>query len=317
MAGSTLTFGSNYSDPAVKSAFASLTDSAAASAKAKIKINTADHNTFQQNITSYLQGAPDDLFTWFAGYRMQYFAAQGLAEPIDDVREKIGGNFIDVARTLSTGLDSRHYLVPLYNYPWVVFYSRSLFKKNGYTVPTTWDEYLALCKKMKSDGLIPIAFGDKDGWPALGAFDILNLRINGYNYHVKLMKHEVPWTDQGVYNVFQHWSEMMPYMQSGANGRIWQDAVKTLESKKAGMMFQGTRLLLGHHTHVVRRQTTGDLGAGQPAGTVREQPEPDHGRRDDRRDPHPGGVRAAAEAVHRRAVPRVEQGVIRSGSHLS
>ncbi|MFE9511622.1 ABC transporter substrate-binding protein [Streptomyces sp. NPDC006643] len=240
VAGSTVTFGSNYSDPATKSAFAALTASATASTKVKVKINTVDHNTFQQNITSYLQGTPDDLFTWFAGYRMQHFAAQGLAEPLDDVWEKIGPNFGPAAKQLSTGLDGRQYLVPLYNYPWVVFYSKSLFARNGYTVPTTWDAYLALCKKMKADGLIPIAFGDKDGWPALGTFDILNLRLNGYDYHVKLMKHEIPWTDQGVHTVFQHWAEMMPYVQSGANGRIWQDAAKTLESKKAGMMFQGT-----------------------------------------------------------------------------
>ena len=32
----------------------------------------------------------------------------------------------------------------------------------------------------------------------MGMFDMLNLRINGYDYHIKLMKHEVPWTDPGV-----------------------------------------------------------------------------------------------------------------------
>jgi multiple sugar transport system substrate-binding protein len=240
VAGSTVTFGSNYSDPGVKAAFAGLTANATAKTQVKVKINTVDHNTFQQNITSYLQGTPDDLFTWFAGYRMQYFAAQGLAEPIDDVWEKIGSNFGPAAKQLSTGLDGHQYLVPIYNYPWVVFYNKSTFASKGYTVPTTWDEYVKLAKKMKGDGLIPLAFADKDGWPALGTFDILNLRINGYDYHIKLMKHEIPWTDQGVNTVFQHWAELMPYVQSGANGRIWQDAAKTLEQKQAGMLFQGT-----------------------------------------------------------------------------
>lgn len=240
VAGSTVTFGSNYSDPSAKAAFAALASAATVSTKAKIKVNTVDHNTFQQNITSYLQGTPDDLFTWFAGYRMQYFAAQGLAEPLDDVWAEVGGNFGDAAKKLSTGLDGHQYLVPLYNYPWVVFYNKSVFAAKGYAVPTTWDAYIALAKKMKGDGLIPIAFADKDGWPALGTFDILNMRINGYDYHIKLMKHEIPWTDQGVHTVFQHWAELMPYVQTGANGRIWQDAAKTLETKKAGMMFQGT-----------------------------------------------------------------------------
>jgi multiple sugar transport system substrate-binding protein len=43
-----------------------------------------------------------------------------------------------------------------------------------------------------------------------------------------------------VTTVFQHWVELMPYLQTGANGRIWQDAAKALEAKQAGMMFQGT-----------------------------------------------------------------------------
>ncbi|SEG77172.1 carbohydrate ABC transporter substrate-binding protein, CUT1 family [Actinacidiphila yanglinensis] len=240
VAGSSVTFGSNYSDPAPKAAFAALTTAATASSKVKVKINTVDHNTFQNNITSYLQGTPDDLFTWFAGYRMQYFAAQGLVEPIDDVWEKIGGSFSAAAKKLSTGLDGHQYLVPIYNYPWVVFYNKSEFAKRHYTVPTTWDQYVALAKQMKKDGLIPIAFADKDGWPALGTFDILNMRINGYDYHTKLMTHKIPWTDQGVHTVFQHWAEILPYMQTGANGRLWQDAAKALESKQAGMMFQGT-----------------------------------------------------------------------------
>ncbi len=238
--GGTVSFGSNYSDPGVKTAFASLAAAATAATGVQIKINTVDHNTFQNNITSYLQGTPDDLFTWFAGYRMQYFAAQGLALPIDDVWEKIGGNFNSAAKALSTGLDGHQYLVPIYNYPWVVFYNKSVFAAKGYTVPTTWDDYVNLLKKMKSDGLIPLAFADKDGWPALGTFDILNMRINGYDYHIKLMKHQIPWTDAGVTEVFNHWAEMMPYMQSGANGRIWQDAAKTLEAKQAGMLFQGS-----------------------------------------------------------------------------
>src|ERR1700753_1764168 len=60
----TVSFGSNYSGPGVKAAFASLTAGATAAPGVQVKINTVDHNTFQNNITSYLQGTPDDLFTW-------------------------------------------------------------------------------------------------------------------------------------------------------------------------------------------------------------------------------------------------------------
>lgn len=236
----TITFGSNYSDPAPKQAFADLLTSAAKATGVTSTINTVDHNTFQNNISSYLQGQPQDLFTWFAGYRVQTFAKQGLIAPIDDVWEKVGANFPTAVKNLSKGQDGKFYLMPIYNYPWVVFYNKSTFSEKGYEVPTTWDQMITLSKKMQKDGLIPFALGQKDGWPALGTFDILNMRINGYDYHIKLCQHKIPWTDKGVTAVFNQWAELVPYVQTGATGRIWQDAVKTLETKKAGMMLQGT-----------------------------------------------------------------------------
>jgi multiple sugar transport system substrate-binding protein len=247
-AGGTITFGSNYSDAAPKGAFAALTAAATAKSNVKVTINTVDHNTFQNNISSYLQGTPNDLATWFAGYRLQFFAAQGLLDPIDDVWDKIGGNFSDAVKNLSKGADGKYYLVPIYNYPWVVFYNKSVFQKNGYQVPKTWDDFIALTKQMQKDNLVPLAFAEKDGWPALGTFDILNLRINGYDYHIQLMQHKVPWTDKGVTAVFDQWRELMPYLQKAANGRVWQDAAKALENKQAGMMFQGSNQVAANYS---------------------------------------------------------------------
>jgi multiple sugar transport system substrate-binding protein len=242
-----ITFGSNYSDAAPKGAFAALMDAATAKSNVKVTVNTVDHNTFQNNISNYLQGTPDDLATWFAGYRLQFFAAQNLLEPLDDVWGKIGGNFNDAAKSLSKGVDGKYYLVPLYNYPWVVFYNKSVFQQKNYSIPKTWDDFVALCKQMQSDKLVPLAFAEKDGWPALGMFDIINLRINGYDYHMQLMQHKVPWTDKPVTDVFDKWRELMPYLQNGANGRLWQDAAKTLENKQAGMMFQGSNQVAANY----------------------------------------------------------------------
>src|SRR4051794_37478073 len=137
-----ITFGSNYSDAAPKEAFAALTKQATSKTSVNITVNTTDHNTFQNNISNYLQGTPDSLATWFAGYRLQFFASQGLLAPVDDVWDKIGGNFNDAAKNLSKGLDGHYYLVPLYNYPWVVFYNKSVFAAKGYTVPTKWDDFI-------------------------------------------------------------------------------------------------------------------------------------------------------------------------------
>jgi multiple sugar transport system substrate-binding protein len=239
-ASGTVTFGSNYSDPVPKAALKAALDRFTKISGISVKINTVDHNTFQEQINNYLQGRPDDVFAWFAGYRMQFFAQKGLATPIDDVWKSLAPQMSPALKAQSTGLDGHQYFVPLYYYAWGVFYRKSLFKQHGYTVPRTWDQYLALVKKMKADGITPIAMGDKDGWPAMGTFDYINMRINGYAFHIRLMKGKESWDSPQVKNVFNHWRELIPYYQPGATGRIWQDAVQSLAKKQTGLAVHGT-----------------------------------------------------------------------------
>jgi multiple sugar transport system substrate-binding protein len=239
-AGGTVTFGSNYSDDVPKKAVQAVVDGyVAQSGGTKVTVNTVDHNTFQENINTYLQGKPDDVFTWFAGYRMRFFASQGLAGDISDVWSKLTG-FSDAFKTASTGDDGKQYFVPIYNYPWAVFYRPSLWQAKGYQVPKTLDELTALGAQMKKDGLTPIAFADKDGWPAMGTFDILNLRINGYQFHVDLMAGKEAWDSPKVKKVFDTWTGLLPLHQDASLGRTWQEAAQSLQQKKSGMYLLGS-----------------------------------------------------------------------------
>src|SRR4051794_30296508 len=58
-----LTAGSNYSDPLPKEGLHALID-AFPNKNVTVKLNEVDHNTFQENITTYLQN-PDDVLPWF------------------------------------------------------------------------------------------------------------------------------------------------------------------------------------------------------------------------------------------------------------
>jgi len=116
-----LSLGSNYSDPVPKSAIEASV-AGFPNKNVKVNINTVDHNTFQENITTYLQN-PDDVIPWFAGYRMRYFAAQNLLGPIDDVwgqglNDTLSAGF----KQASTGDDGKLYFVPMYYYAWGIYY---------------------------------------------------------------------------------------------------------------------------------------------------------------------------------------------------
>ncbi|HEX5588699.1 MAG TPA: ABC transporter substrate-binding protein [Candidatus Limnocylindrales bacterium] len=235
-----VTVGSNYSDEVPKAAFASMLEYCAGETDVEATINTTEHGKFQDSINAYLQATPDDVFTWFAGYRMRFFAGQGLATDISDVWANVGSNYSEAFKTASTGDDGKQYFIPMYNYPWVVIYRKSLFQDNGYEIPTTWSEFKDLAEQMQDDDLVPMAFADKDGWPAMGTFDILNMRQNGYQFHVDLMAGTEKWTDPRVADVFELWKELLPYLQTNALGRTWQEGAQSMINKEAGMYFLGT-----------------------------------------------------------------------------
>jgi multiple sugar transport system substrate-binding protein len=92
---------------------------------------------------------------------------------------------------------------------------------------------------MKKDGITPIAFADKDGWPAMGTFDYLNMRLNGYDFHVNLMAHKESWDQKKVKDVFDNWKAILPYHQAGALGLTWEESAQGLGAKKSGMYLLG------------------------------------------------------------------------------
>jgi len=202
-------------------------------------MNTVDHGTYQNQISNYLGGTPDTAYSWFSGFRMKFFADQGLNTPIDDVWATVKSNYTAGFANAVVGNDGKVYGIPVDYYPWCVFYRKSVFAAKGYTVPATWADLTALCTKMQADGLTPIAFGDKDGWPAMGTFDILNLRVNGYDFHVALMAGKQKWTDPKVTAVFQKWAEILPFHAKDYAGLTWQQAADTLVQKKSGMYLLG------------------------------------------------------------------------------
>ncbi len=240
----TLSIGSNASDELTKNAYGAAFESFAANTGVELAINTVDHNTFQQQINTYLQGQPDDVFTWFAGFRMRFFAEKGLATPFSDVwNDSLNANYSEAFKLASTGNDGEQYFVPFIFYPWAIFYRKSVFADKGYTPPTTLAELIDLCKAMEDDGMVPFAFGNDGGWPAMGTFDYLNLRTNGYQFHVDLMAGLESWESDEVKQVFATYAELLPYHQSAALARTWQDATIAMANGTCGMHLLG--LFLG------------------------------------------------------------------------
>ena len=209
-------------------------------------------------------------------------------------------DFTDGFKTAATGNDGKQYFVPLHYYPWAVHYRKSLFEEKGYTVPTNKDELVALATKMQADGLVPFAYANDGKWPVQGTFDILNMRINGYQFHVDLLAGKEGWTDDKVKNVFTAWTDLLPFHQENPNGRTWQEAATALENKEAGHVLpRHLRVQQQHRPGVPRRPRLLHL-PGARRGHRRRCPRRPDRRLDDGRQPEERGRRQGAAHRPRR-----------------
>ncbi len=233
-----ITIGSNASDPNPQAGLVAVADTFP-NPNVNISINTLDHNTYQENINAILQAGEDDVLAWFAGFRNKFFADQGLLGDISDVWEQVDG-LGEGFKAASTASDGKQYFMPTSYYTWAVNYSKSLFAEKGYSEPNNVDELLSLADDMASDGITPFAFANDGQWPIMGTFDVLNMRINGYDFHIDLMGGKHEWTDERVKAVFTTWESLLPYHQEGANGRTWQEGATAVETGEAGMYLLGT-----------------------------------------------------------------------------
>lgn len=208
----------------------------------EVTYNATESNAFQNNLSQYLQGTPDDMFQWMAGYRMQFFAEQGLLVDLSDVWAEIGDQYDESYKIASTGLDGKQYFIPQSWYPWGLHFRKSMFAELGLDGDsvTTWDQFLGMLDGMKSKGLIGFAAGDKGGWEAMGTFDIINARTNGYQFHVDLLAGREQWTDDRVLQVFKNWEQLLPYMNTNVLDLEWDGATQLLLQKKAGTVLMGS-----------------------------------------------------------------------------
>lgn len=207
----------------------------------KIEVNSVQVEIFRSQLPTYVSSTnPPDAIKWLAGATTRQYADDGLLLDVSDVWAESMTDFPDSLKALSTDASGKQYMVPTDYYWWGIFYRPSLFEEKGYTVPETWDDFVALAKKMESDKLIPIAIGTSGAeWVATGWFDYLNLRINGVDFHRELLQGKHDFTGPEVRKVFEKWAEVQPYFDKNGTGQTWQDGLNPLFNKEAGMTLIG------------------------------------------------------------------------------
>ena len=237
-----LVINTDASDPAPKAAFdAIIKGFEAANPDVKVKINTFDHEGYKTSIRNFLTAEPPDLATWYAGNRMAPFVKANLFEDVSDVWKAEGLDDSLKSAAKSMTIDGKKWGVPYTYYQWGVYYRKDIFAKLGIAEPKTWKELVAACAKLKANKITPFAIGTKATWTTGGWFDYLNMRTNGYEFHMDLTAGKVPYTDKRVQAVFDHWDDLTKpgyYLANHASYQ-WQEALPAFVKGEAAMYLMG------------------------------------------------------------------------------
>ncbi|MCZ4271206.1 extracellular solute-binding protein [Maritalea porphyrae] len=237
-----LVINTDTSDPAPKAAFQAVIDGfKAENPDVTVTWNLFDHEGYKTSIRNFLTADAPDLANWYAGNRMLPYVNAGLFEAVDDVWEENGLNETLASAAGSMTIDGKKWGVPYTYYQWGVYYRKDIFEANNIAVPTNWEEFKAAGATLNAAGITPITIGTKYLWTAGGVFDYLNLRTNGYDFHMALTKGEVAWTDERVRATMANWKELLDanfFLENHA-AYSWQEALAPMVQGDAAMYVMG------------------------------------------------------------------------------
>jgi len=211
-----------------------------------MKDSPVGHEDFKTDILVRAAGnSLPDVFSYWAGARVQFIADSNSLHPIDAMWAANGLDAV-IAKPVAdsaTLYNGKRYLVP-FNYHYAgMFYNTKVLADAGMTAaPANWDEFLALCETLKGKGIAPIALGSKNRWPAQFWFDYLLLRTAGPDYRAKLMLGEAKYSDPEVAAALAMWKDLFDkgYFVENANADDWTDSADKVARGEAAMTLMGT-----------------------------------------------------------------------------
>ncbi|MGW0198815.1 ABC transporter substrate-binding protein [Nonomuraea sp. NPDC003201] len=186
---------------------------------------------------------PDVYFTWTGNWADNYIRGGRAAD-----LTKVIGPDTEWGKTFSPGSlaafarDGKNYGIPLYGNGKFMGYSKSAFAKAGVEVPKTFEDLVAACGPLRKAGYEPVAFGNKDGWPALHYLQ----QLFAYNVPDAVLQADfVPATaklDNPGYvtalNQFKTLVDQCTDTKSGTNGVLYSSAQEAFANGKAAMYYQ-------------------------------------------------------------------------------
>ena len=175
-------------------------------------------DNFEQEVQIQMEsGDTPDIALWpqpgavvDAAQRGYLVSLEDLGVDMDEYRASFSSYIVGLGE-----VDGAHYGgAHAFNLKSIVWYQPAEFEARGYSIPSTWDQMIALADQIVADGMTPFCFGmysnGASGWLATDWMEDIMLRTGeGTATYDKWVSHDIPFNDPVVKNAATFLSQIM------------------------------------------------------------------------------------------------------------
>ena len=138
--------------------------------------------------------------------------------------------------------DGKNFAVPFAAVSHAVYYNKTIFQKEGLSVPQTWEDFLALCGTLVSKGYTPLANGIADEWDILEVYflGMLPNFIGGVAERQQYESGAKKLNDANFTAAFQAMADSAKYLPRGYESVTYNDSQALFNTQQAVMFMDGS-----------------------------------------------------------------------------
>ncbi len=164
-----------------------------------------------------------------------YIDAEILADVSDyPGLENIQQSYLDIGEALEIVPTDGVYGVPYAANAAGILYNRDMFEEHGWEIPTTWDELIALCEEIQSQGILPLEFGFLDKWTCLAPWNALAVDLAPADVCKQVNRGETTFT-QEYREAAEKYIQLMEYGPDDPVAYSYNDACTAFARGEAAM----------------------------------------------------------------------------------
>lgn len=219
----------------------------------KIKLTTAENDPYKTKYEVAVAGGdPPDIFFNWAGEDVGHFVRAGLLMDLTEAMQEKCWSGEKTWKDTFTGLaisnaiyGDKIYLVSRAQLGKFFFYNEEMFDKYGFQVPQDWHEFMDILNTVKTAGIYPIAFGNRDRWPGCHYITTLDQKFVGLAQYLEdsylKTENEKLFKDPGYVKALDRLNFLNKegYFNPGVNS-ITMEVARSLLFSKAALYYGGT-----------------------------------------------------------------------------